>query len=149
MRNKKRRVFDNRGFTLIEIMVVVVIIAIMASVITPNYFNYMNKANVTKVTTDMKSFSTALGNYYLDNNMYPTTEQGLKALIEQPTSDPAPLLWQSYLNIKEIPNDPWSTPYIYRSPGDNGEEFVIISLGKNRREGGEGYDADIRSSDLR
>ena len=149
MRHKKEKIVNNRGFTLIEIMVVVVIIGIMASVISYNLLGNVDKARVTKAKNDMMMFSNALTMYNIDNNMYPTTEQGLKALIEQPTSDPIPTSWQpgGYLRLSTMPNDPWDTPYIYRSSGDNGEDFVIISLGKDKREGGEDYNTDIRYPD--
>ena len=132
-------------------MVVVVIIGIMASVISYNLLGNVDKARITKAKTDMMTFSQALTMYNIDNNVYPSTEQGLKALIEQPASEPVPTAWQpgGYLKLSSIPNDPWDTPYIYRSPGDNGEDFVIISFGKDKKEGGEGYNADIRSTDTR
>jgi len=151
MLGKNARVFSNRGFTLIEIMVVVVIIGIMASVISLNLLGNVDKTRVTKAKNDIMMFSNALTMYNIDNNVYPSTEQGLKALVEQPSNDPVPTAWQpgGYLKRNVIPNDPWDTPYIYRCPGDNGEDFVIISLGKDKREGGEGYNADIKSTDLK
>ncbi len=151
MYNGKRNALARRGFTLIEIMVAVVIIGIMSSVVAYNLLGNIDKTKVTKAKTDMVTFSQALMMYNIDNNVYPSTEQGLNALIEKPTSDPVPTAWQpgGYLKVAEIPKDPWETSYIYRSPGDNGEDFVIISFGKDKKEGGEDYNADIKSTELK
>ncbi|MDR0453213.1 MAG: type II secretion system major pseudopilin GspG [Deferribacteraceae bacterium] len=150
MYDRKAKSLAGKGFTLIEILVVVAIIGIMVAAIGPNIVGYVEKSRVGRVKQDIVVLSGALQLYNLDNHVYPTTEQGLKALVEQPTSDPVPTAWQpgGYLGKTTIPKDPWDTPYVYRSPGDNGEDFVIISLGKDKREGGEGYNADIVSTNL-
>jgi len=139
-----------RGFTLIEIMVVVAIIGMLMSLVGVRVFYALEKGKRKTALAQMKNFETALAAYRLDNSRYPTTEQGLDALIHQPTMDPAPRNYPKggYLGAKEIPMDPWGTPYVYFSPGLNGEDFTIISYGKDGVEGGDGDNADIDSGNL-
>ncbi len=130
-----------RGFTLIEIMVVVVIIGILAALIAPNVISRVGDAQITKVKTDLRSIEAALKLYRLDNFRYPSTDQGLRALVEQP-DDPNVRNWKAGGYLDRIPMDPWENPYQYLSPGNNGE-IDIYTLGADGREGGQGVDADI------
>ncbi len=125
------------GFTLFEIMVVVVIIGILATLIIPKLTGRTDQARVAKAQNDIQSLETALDLYKLDNGIYPSTDQGLKALIEQPTSDPVPNNWRAGGYIKRLNNDPWNHPYQYLNPGDHGE-IDIFSLGPS---GGAGPDS--------
>jgi|TARA_B110000263_G_C15274752_1_gene495305 general secretion pathway protein G len=128
-----------RGFTLIEIMVVVVIIGLLAAIVAPNLIGNIDRAVVTRARSDIRSIETALNLYRLDNFRYPDTQQGLQALISNP-SDPATSNRKAYLN--NIPSDPWSQPYRYQSPGQRGE-FDLFSYGADGQEGGEDINADI------
>jgi general secretion pathway protein G len=128
------------GFTLIELMVVVVILAILAAFVVPMVMDRPDEARIVKVKQDIASISSALNLYKLDNFRYPTTEQGLEALVKKPTTEPVPLNWKPYL--KQLPKDPWGRPYLYVSPGEHGP-FDLYTLGADGEEGGEGADADI------
>lgn len=149
--DKKKRVNARKGFTLIELLVAMAIVAIMAVAIVPNIFSYIDKAKVTAAKNDVRTLSTALGMYKVDNGFYPSTEQGLQALVVQPSSDPVPMSWNpsGYITGSTLPNDPWGHPYVYRSPAENGDDFEIISRGADNKDGGEGYNADIKSTELR
>lgn len=142
---KRNRIFIRKGFTLIEIMVVLVILSLMAMMLVPKIMSRPDQARVTKAKADMATLSSALKLYKLDNGFYPTTEQGLVALVQQPTTEPIPMSWKpdGYIEGKEAPKDPWERQYIYRSPGDNGAAFQIISYGADGKEGGTGFDEDI------
>ncbi len=131
-----------QGFTLIEIMVVVAILAILGAAVVPMIIDRPEQARVVKAKNDIDVLEQALELYKLDNFAYPSTNQGLDALIEQPTGDPEAPNWKSGGYVKKLPNDPWGRPYIYLSPGEGGE-FDIISLGRDGADGGEDYDADI------
>ena len=130
------------GLTLIEMIVVLAIIALIAGLIVPNVIGRPDEARVTVAAADLRTVSAALKMYRLDNGDYPTTEQGLAALAEKPTSGPAPRTWPEEGYLAEVPRDPWDRPYVYRSPGANGG-FDLLSLGKDGKPGGEGIDADI------
>lgn len=130
------------GFTLIELMVVLVIIGVLAALIVPNVLDRADDARVTAARTDVGNLMQALKLYRLDNQRYPTTEQGLQALIAKPTAGPAPANWKPYL--EKLPNDPWSRPYQYLNPGIKGE-IDVMSFGADGQPGGEGKDADIGS----
>lgn len=136
--------FKQRGFTLIEIMVVVVIIGILVGLIAPNILGRVDKARVTAAKTDIATMEQALEMYRLDNHHYPSTDQGLEALIVRPGGTPEPRNWnpEGYLK-KTLPTDPWGNPYQYVAPGQGQRPFDLYSLGADGREGGEGYDADI------
>lgn len=140
------RIGPQRGFTLIEIMVVVVIIALLAGVIVTNLAGRTDQAMVTVAKTDMEGIANALDTYKLDNFTYPSTEQGLKALIEQPAGFPEARSWNptGYLRKKKMPEDPWHRPYIYVS---NGTTFDIYTLGADGQEGGEGFAKDLHYQD--
>ena len=131
-----------RGFTLIELMVVLVIIGVLAALIVPNVIGAADEARVTAARTDITNVMGALKRYRLDNQRYPTAEQGLAALINRPTSGPAPMNWKPYL--EKLPNDPWGRPYQYLNPGIKGE-IDVMSFGADGQSGGEGKDADIGS----
>lgn len=133
---------SQKGFTLIEIMVVVVILSILAAVVVPRIMDNPDKARVAKAKQDIQVLETSLNAYRLDNFQYPTTDQGLDALVEQPTSAPEPRNWKAGGYIVRLPNDPWGSPYQYLSPGENGE-IDIYSLGADGQPGGEGIGADI------
>ncbi|MEH6556966.1 MAG: type II secretion system major pseudopilin GspG [Oceanicoccus sp.] len=132
------------GFTLIEIMVVVVIISVLIGLVAPNILGRVDEARVTAAQTDIATIEQALEMYKLDNHRYPTTDQGLTALVEMPTASPAPKKWNpaGYLKKNKLPVDPWGGQYQYLSPGAVGP-FDLYSLGADAKEGGEGYDADI------
>lgn len=131
------------GLTLVEMIVVLAIIALVAALIVPNVIGRPDQARVTVATTDLRTISAALRMYRLDNGDYPTTEQGLKALAEQPTTAPLPRAWSPEGYLAQVPEDPWGQPYVYKSPGDGGEGFDLTSLGKDGKPGGTGLDADL------
>jgi len=131
-----------RGFTLIELMVVLVIIGVLAALIVPNVIGRADDARVTAARTDVNNLMNALKMYRLDNQRYPTAEQGLQALVARPTTNPIPPNWKPY--VDKLPNDPWGRPYQYMNPGIKGE-IDVLSLGADGQPGGEGNDADIGS----
>jgi len=131
-----------RGFTLIELMVVLVIIGVLAALIVPNVLDRADDARVTAAKTDVNNLMQALKLYRLDNQRYPTSEQGLNALLVKPTINPVPPNWRPYL--EKLPGDPWSRPYQYLNPGVHGE-VDVLSLGADGQPGGEGRDADVGS----
>ncbi|RUP24514.1 MAG: type II secretion system protein GspG [Curvibacter sp.] len=130
------------GFTLIELMVVLVIIGVLAALIVPNVLDRADDARATAARTDVNNLVQALKLYRLDNQRYPTAEQGLRALIARPTTAPVPPNWKPYL--EKLPNDPWGRPYQYLNPGIKGE-IDVMSFGADGQSGGEGKDADIGS----
>lgn len=131
-----------RGFTLIELMVVLLIIGVLAALIVPNVLERADDARVTAAKTDVTNLMQALKLYRLDNQRYPSAEQGLQALIAKPTTDPVPPNWKTYLDL--LPNDPWGKPYVYLNPGIKGE-VDVMSYGADGQAGGEGRNADIGS----
>ncbi|WP_353233998.1 type II secretion system major pseudopilin GspG [Diaphorobacter ruginosibacter] len=131
-----------RGFTLIELMVVLVIIGVLAALIVPNVLDRADDARSTAARTDVTNLMQALKMYRLDNQRYPTAEQGLQALVARPDSGPVPNNWRPYL--EKLPNDPWGRPYQYLNPGVRGE-VDVMSFGADGQSGGEGKDADIGS----
>jgi general secretion pathway protein G len=136
-----------RGFTLIEIMVVVVILAVLGALVVPKILENVDKARVTRAASDIRAIQTALDLYRLDNFKYPTTEQGLQALVKQP-ADPTITNYRSGGYLNSLPKDPWNNPYQYLSPGADGRDYDIITYGRDGKPGGEGYDADISTSTL-
>ncbi len=147
--DKKKNILKS-GFTFIELMVVVVILGILAMSVMPRFFERIDEAKITAAKVQIQNFEGGLKLFYLDNGFYPGTEQGLEALIEKPTTGKVPQRWREggYLEKQVIPKDPWGNPYVYLSPGRNGEDYEIISYGRDGKEGGEGPDADISSSQL-
>ena len=131
-----------RGFTLIELMVVLVIIGVLAALIVPNVLDRADDARTTAARTDVANLMQALKLYKLDNQRYPTAEQGLRALVSKPTVNPVPPNWKPY--VEKLPNDPWGRPYQYLNPGVKGE-IDVMSFGADGQSGGEGKDADIGS----
>jgi general secretion pathway protein G len=132
------------GFTLIELMVVLVIIGVLAALIVPNVLERADDARATAAKTDVNNLMQALKLYRLDNQRYPTAEQGLQALLVKPTTGPIPSNWKSYLD--KLPNDPWGRPYQYLNPGIKGE-IDVMSFGADGQPGGEGKNADVGSWD--
>jgi general secretion pathway protein G len=128
-------------------MVVVVILAVLGALVVPKILENVDKARVTRAQSDIRAIQTALDLYRLDNFKYPTTEQGLQALVTQPT-DPSITNYRSGGYLSALPKDPWNNPYQYVSPGANGRDYDIISYGRDGKPGGEGYDADISTSTL-
>ena len=137
----------SRGFTLIEIMVVVVIMGILAALIVPKLMGRTDDARIIAAKQDIATLMQALKLYKLDNQRYPTTEQGLQALITKPTAGPPADGWKSGGYLDKLPNDPWGNPYQYLYPGIKGE-LDVFSLGADGQPGGTGNDADIGSWDL-
>jgi general secretion pathway protein G len=133
------------GFTLIEIMVVVAIIAILGATVVPLIMDRPNEARQVRANQDIASYSAALELYRLDNFNYPSTEQGLEALITKPSGDPEPANWNGGGYVKKLNKDPWGRDYLYNSQDGN---FEIVSLGNDGVEGGEGFDADISSLEI-
>jgi general secretion pathway protein G len=136
-----------RGFTLIEIMVVVVIMGILAALVVPKLMGRTDDARIMAARQDISTLMQSLKLYRLDNQRYPTTEQGLQALVSKPTSGPAANGWKQGGYIDKLPKDPWGNPYQYLSPGLRGE-VDVFSLGADGQPGGTGNDADIGSWDL-
>jgi len=136
-----------RGFTLLEVMVVVVILGILAALVVPNIIGRPEQARRIAAKHDISSLMQALKLYRLDNRRYPTTEQGLQALVTRPTTAPLPPDWKAGGYIERLAKDPWGRPYQYLNPGLRGE-IDVFSFGADGAPGGEGNDADIGSWDL-
>ena len=135
------------GFTLLEVMVVVVILGILAALVVPKIISRPDEARVIAAKQDIASLMQALKLYRLDNQRYPSTEQGLQALAVQPTTAPLPPNWKSGGYVERLPRDPWGNPYQYLNPGVHGE-IDVLSFGADGAPGGEGNDADIGSWSL-
>jgi general secretion pathway protein G len=135
-----------KGFTLIEIMVVVVIIGLLAAMIAPNIMGNLDRAEINRARQDVRSIETALNLYRLDNFRYPSTDEGLQALVTNPGESSAPN-WKAGGYLKSMPLDPWNRPYLYLNPGRQGE-LDVFSLGADGQEGGDGNNADIGNWDL-
>lgn len=138
---------NQRGFTLIEIMVVVVILGILAAVVVPRLLDRPEQARRTRAAVDMKGIEEALGLFKLDNGFYPSTEQGLAALVGKPQTGRIPNRYPDDGYLKKVPVDPWGTAYVYLSPGLHGP-FDLISYGPDGESGGEGKNADIFNWEL-
>jgi general secretion pathway protein G len=154
MQNKRnklplRLLNDKRGFTLIEIMVVMVILGILAGLIVPRIMDRPEEARRTKATIQIQSIEQALKLYKLDNGLYPTTEQGLQALVEPPSVGRLARKWRDggYLEKGKVPLDPWGNDFVYISPGLHGD-FDLMSYGPDGEPGGEGNDADINNWEI-
>lgn len=139
----RRRRDSQSGVTLIEMMVVLVIIGIVAALVVPQVIGRPDEARVAVAGADMRTISSSLEMYRLDNRTYPTTAQGLSALAVQPTQAPLPVNWASGGYLPTIPTDPWGNPYVYRSPAENGT-YELMSFGADGAPGGEGVNAEIR-----
>jgi general secretion pathway protein G len=138
---ERRKIKREKGFTLIEILVVVIIIGLLAALVGPKLFGKVSTAKLSAAKAQIELFGTALDTFRLDVGRYPTAEEGLKALREKP---PGVEGWQGPYLPKEIPIDPWGTPYVYKSPGEHGD-YDLISYGLDKVEGGEGENQDIVS----
>jgi general secretion pathway protein G len=149
MAENRKRKREDAGFTLIELMVVVVIIGILAGLIVPRIMGSDDKAREAKAKMQIESLETALKLYKLDNGSYPTTEQGLKALVEAPAAGNLPKNWRQggYLEKGKVPKDPWSNEFIYISPGRHGD-FDLSSYGADGEPGGEGKNKDINNWEI-
>ena len=145
---RSSRVPGYQGFTLIEVLVVVVILGILAAVVVPRIMDQPDKAAVVRAKQDVQALVTALNLYKLDNYSYPSTQQGLEALVQRPTGAPTAPNWKEGGYLDRLPRDPWGNPYQYLSPGRHGD-FDAYSLGKDGQPGGEGYNADIGNWNLR
>jgi len=130
-----------RGFSLIEIMVVVVILGILASIVVPKIINRPDEARIVKAKQDVLAIQNALDLYKLDNGVYPTTDQGLLALVEKPTSNPTPRDWKQYL--KSLPKDPWGREYLFLNPGQHGDVDIFTLGADGQPGGGTGINAEI------
>jgi general secretion pathway protein G len=131
---------QQKGFSLIEIMVVVVILGILAALVVPKIMSRPDEARIVKAKQDVLAIQNALDLYRLDNGVYPSTDQGLMALVKKPTTPPEPIDWKQYL--KSLPKDPWGRDYLYLNPGEHGE-IDVFSYGANGEPGGTGVDNDI------
>ncbi len=136
-----------RGFTLIELMVVIIILGLLVGLVLPRIVGREEEAKVAAAKTQIKLFEGALDTFKLDNGFYPATDQGLDALIKKPEAGRIPDKWHEggYLKPARIPKDPWGNPYLYFSPGNEGREYEIISYGADGAPGGDGKNADIES----
>lgn len=132
------------GFSLLELMVVVVILSILALVIVPRVIDRPDQARAARAQSDIAAIASAINLYRLDNFRYPTTEQGLSALVEKPQTDPLPPNWASSGYMDRVPQDPWGRPYLYLQPGVHGD-FDVFTYGADGASGGSGADADIGS----
>ena len=135
------------GFTLIEIMVVVVILGILAALVVPQVMSRPDQAKVTVAKGDIKAISAALDMYKLDNFSYPSTQQGLEALVDRPSGNPQPKNWNRDGYLKQVPRDPWGNDYQYLAPGTKGA-FDLYSLGADGKQGGSDLEADIGNWDF-
>ena len=142
MRPSATRSLTQHGFTLIEVLVVVVILAILAAIVVPRVIGRTDDAMIAKAKADVQGLGTALNLYKLDNFTYPSTDQGLDALVQKPSGSPEAANWRSGGYIDRLPKDPWSRDYQYVSPGSHGD-FDVYSLGKDGQSGGDGLASDI------
>ena len=145
--NSRVRVGNQAGFTLIEIMVIVVILGIMAAVVVPRIMDRPDQARITKAKQDISTLENALKLYKLDNYVYPSTDQGLDALVNKPSGSPEPKKWKEGGYVDRLSKDPWGNPYQYLNPGVHGK-IDIFSLGADGEQGGEGTNADIGNWNL-
>jgi general secretion pathway protein G len=132
------------GFTLVEILVVIIVIAVLATLVAPNVFRHVGRAKDSTARAQIEMLGSALEAYRLDNDAYPTTEQGLAALVKRPETAPVPRDWRGPYLKRDVPKDPWGIPYVYRSPArEDAGGYELLTLGRDGREGGEGENADV------
>jgi general secretion pathway protein G len=144
MTRNNMRIQPTSGFTLIEVMVVVVILSILAAIVVPNIMGSPDEARIVAAKQDIRALESGLNMYRLDNYTYPTTDQGIEALVTRPTSPPDARNWQEGGYFDRLPKDPWGNPYQYLSPGQHGQ-FDLYSLGADGQLGGAGVNADINN----
>jgi len=142
MKEMNRKSQKQKGFSLIEIMVVLVIIGVIVAGVGGKFLGKADESRVKQVRVDFKTIDKALSLYKLDNYKYPTSEQGLEALVERPSVDPIPKQWQDGGYLDKLPVDPWGNPYVFITPGESGP-YDLYSLGADGRAGGESYDKDL------
>ena len=142
---QQKKKHQQKGFTLIEVLVVVVILGILGAVVVPNLLSRPDAARLQAAETDIRMLASALDVYRLDNFQYPSSEQGLEALVQRPSGFPEPPNWNPDGYIKKLPSDPWGSKYVYERRDTS---FTLFSLGADGQEGGEGQNADIKYSDL-
>ncbi len=142
MRSVRMRAIRS-GFTLLEMLVVLVVLGLLAGLIGPQLFGRVGEAKATTAKTQMELLGVALDSYRLDNGNYPVTAQGLEALSNRPSRQPAPMNWRGPYLRKAVPLDPWGRPYLYLAPSRGGEGYELRSLGRDGVEGGAGEDADL------
>jgi general secretion pathway protein G len=141
-----RRAARRRGFTLIELLVVIVVLGVLATLVAPNVFRHVGTAKETTARAQIEMIGAALDAYRLDVGRYPTSEQGLASLWQEPTAEPRPTNWRGPYLRKAVPLDPWGTAYVYRAPGTaSGSGYDLLSTGADGHIGGAGEDADILS----
>jgi len=147
LRNRLSQMAPPTGFTLIELMIVIIILGILATIIVPRFMGREEEAKHTVAIVQIKNIEAALKLFKLDNGFYPSTEQGLEALVVKPTIGQIPKNWREggYLEKGKVPKDPWGNPYIYISPGVHLKEYDLESYGRDGEDGGEGPDADIEN----
>ena len=145
-RDGAAKVNKNSGFSLIEILVVLVIMGLLVSIVAPAVLDNVDDANVQKVRADFKNIETALKLYRLDNFGYPTSEQGIQALVEKPSIEPIPRKYKSSGYLEKLPQDPWGREYLYLSPGES-KDYDLYSLGADGVRGGEGQNKDLTNWD--
>ncbi len=145
-----RQYRNNRGFTLIELMVVIAILALLAALVAPKIIGRSDDAKVEGTKVQIRNMETGLKLYKLDNGVYPATEQGLEALVAKPTTGTIPQKWKEggYLENRNVPKDPWGNPYLYLAPGEHGD-YDLCSQGADGAKGGEGKNADICNWDIK
>lgn len=144
---RTRRRHGTGGFTLIEVMVVVIILGVLAAIVVPKIMDRPDEARITKAKHDIRALTSALNLYRLDNFNYPSTDQGLEALVERPAGTPEAKNWKAGGYLDRLPRDPWGNPYQYLSPGENGD-FDLYTLGADNQPGGEGAAADVGNWNL-
>lgn len=135
------------GFTLIELMVVIIILGLLAAIVTPRLFGQTDQARYTAAQVQMRIIEDALKRYKLENGVFPSTDQGLEALVRKPSSGVLPRNWPEggYLDKTEVPKDPWGNTYVYIAPGQHSADYDLKSFGADGVEGGEGHNADLES----
>lgn len=144
---RRKGLSGSRGFTLLEMMVVILILGILASIIVPKFIGQTDEARRKAAMVQIRNLEDALNLYRVDSGFYPTTDQGLDALVRKPSTPPEPTHWREGGYFPKIPGDPWGRPYVYLSPGSHGE-YDLLSYGGDGEPGGEGKNADVESWDL-
>ena len=142
---RKEILHGDEGWTFMETLIVIAIVLVLTTIVGFTGIQYLDRARTAAAKSQIDSFSLALESYYIDNGQYPTQEQGLEALWQKPSIEPVSISWSGPYLYKKTPNDPWGNPYEYSIPGNEGQPFSIRSLGADRKEGGDGKNADINS----